>query len=764
MNRYIKKAVCLTAALAIAVAGLAGCGKQTEDESGKGAMGRYLEEEVSLPGNTGRVLAMERLNDNSLSLLTEDKETGERCLWKSADLGKSWEEDTLPGGLGLADCAYIDWACISKEGDIAVSAMPEASEVMVSQSFSLLYAKKGESLKALNLDGEKTDDMKVITGIAFSDSGKLIATYTYGTVCVIDPESGHVEQNIQPGETIQQVTNTEDTLLLLTDKGLKAYDMNTGESAEADRALSDELLKEMETEQKKLRNSVVFGYGKEEDKLFYCAGSGIYRHILGGTVVEQAVNGSLTSIGNPKTMLISLAVMDDDSFLVACSVDAEYKIYRYSYSADTSSVPEKEIKVYSLEDCSVLRQAISVYQKQNPDVYVDLEIGMSGEDSVTASDALRTLNTDIMAGKGPDILILDGMPVENYIQKGLLEDITDTVEAVSREDGLFENIMRTFEKDDKIYAVPLGFLLPVVQGDEAVVNAAESMNTLAEQIAEIREANPHTGRIMIPTDSSDFLEIFYNLENAAMRNEDGTLNEEALKAFLENMKKLYGEPITQEEQENTIRYFSAAEGVASNLDGLRLQSMVLLSQQSKAGAGWIGSVSQLVEILGVNEACGLDYTELKSEGKSVFLPYQSVGISSKSKEKELASDFLKALLGVEVQGTLNAAFPINQKGYEKVMEFAKTTYGGGGDDAAGGASITMSDSSGSMSSVNLGWPGEEELDGLKALLEQAEVPASTDDTIWNAVKEQGEKYLNEGLGLDEACSNIIQKVNLYLAE
>ncbi len=110
--------------------------------------------------------------------------------------------------------------------------------------------------------------------------------------------------------------------------------------------------------------------------------------------------------------------MDDDSFLVACSVDAEYKIYRYSYSADTSSVPEKEMKVYSLEDCSVLRQAISVYQKQNPDVYVDLEIGMSGEDSVTASDALRTLNTDIMAGKGPDILILDGSACGELYSEG----------------------------------------------------------------------------------------------------------------------------------------------------------------------------------------------------------------------------------------------------------------------------------------------------------------------------------------------------------
>ena len=49
-------------------------------------------------------------------------------------------------------------------------------------------------------------------------------------------------------------------------------------------------------------------------------------------------------------------------------------------------------------------------------------------------------------------------------------------------------------------------------------------------------------------------------------------------------------------------------------------------------------------------------------------------------------------------------------------------------------------------------------------MEKAEIPASTDDTIWNAVKEQGDKYLNEGLSLDETCSNIIRKVNLYLAE
>lgn len=303
-------------------------------------------------------------------------------------------------------------------------------------------------------------------------------------------------------------------------------------------------------------------------------------------------------------------------------------------------------------------------------------------------------------------------------------------------------------------------MIPAVQGEESFVNAAESLKALAEKISSIREENPDIGRVMIPTDSEMLLQIFYHLESTTMKKEDGTLDEEALRAFLENMKTIYGEPVTQEEQENPIGYFSAADGMVSGLDGLRLQAMGLLNQTSKAGAGWIGSVGQLVEILGVNDAFDLDYTEMKSEGKSVYLPYRNVGISSKSNEKELAADFLKVLLGEEVQSTLSTAFPINRKGYEKVLELGEQTYGGDG----GGASITMSGDSGNMPSLNMSWPEEEELDKLRSFLEKAEIPASTDDTIWNAVKEQGDKYLNESLSLDEACSNIIQKVNLYLAE
>lgn len=107
-------------------------------------------------------------------------------------------------------------------------------------------------------------------------------------------------------------------------------------------------------------------------------------------------------------------------------------LLKYAYSADASTVPDKELTVYALEDSSEIRQAISAFQKEHADIYVNLKIGRSGDNAVTADDALRTLNSDIMAGEGPDVIILDGMPVDNYIEKGLLMDISDVAEEIKK--------------------------------------------------------------------------------------------------------------------------------------------------------------------------------------------------------------------------------------------------------------------------------------------------------------------------------------------
>ena len=73
------------------------------------------------------------------------------------------------------------------------------------------------------------------------------------------------------------------------------------------------------------------------------------------------------------------------------------RLLSYEYSADTPTVPDTELTIYSLEENSGIRQAVVMFQKKYPDIYLTLETGMSGNDGVTRTDALKTLNTEIMA-------------------------------------------------------------------------------------------------------------------------------------------------------------------------------------------------------------------------------------------------------------------------------------------------------------------------------------------------------------------------------
>lgn len=89
------------------------------------------------------------------------------------------------------------------------------------------------------------------------------------------------------------------------------------------------------------------------------------------------------------------------SFVSAQNKDFfQEELVRYAFDPDIPSVPEKELTVYSLYDNYQMRTAITEFREENPDVYVDYETAMTGDDAMTVSDAIKTLNTNIMAGEG----------------------------------------------------------------------------------------------------------------------------------------------------------------------------------------------------------------------------------------------------------------------------------------------------------------------------------------------------------------------------
>ena len=60
---------------------------------------------------------------------------------------------------------------------------------------------------------------------------------------------------------------------------------------------------------------------------------------------------------------------------------------------------------------------ISEFQDKYPNTEIIYETGEGSEGTVTVADRIRALNARILAGDGPDILVLDGLPTESYIEK-----------------------------------------------------------------------------------------------------------------------------------------------------------------------------------------------------------------------------------------------------------------------------------------------------------------------------------------------------------
>ena len=164
--------------------------------------------------------------------------------------------------------------------------------------------------------------------------------------------------------------------------------------------------------------------------------------------MEQIVDGNLSMLSNPNYTINSAIRLEGDEFLV---LFANCKLMRFTYDPDAPAVPENMLKVYSLRESDDMRKAIAGFQSQNPDSFISYEVGMPEGAAVTREDALKKLNTQIMAGTGPDLLIMDDLPIRSYVEKGLLADLTEYLAQYSVENALYDPIINTMKIDGKAY-------------------------------------------------------------------------------------------------------------------------------------------------------------------------------------------------------------------------------------------------------------------------------------------------------------------------
>ncbi len=389
--------------------------------------------------------------------------------------------------------------------------------------------------------------------------------------------------------------------------------------------------------------------------------------------MEQLIDGSLVSIGSPMVSFLDVAAGPDGSFYLAAqdygSGEAVGKIFRYTYHEDVSAVPSTELDVYMLTDDAFMQQAATLFQKKYPDIYVNLQTGMTGDNAVTETDAIKTLNTEIMAGNGPDVMILDGLPDSTYVERGMLTDISGII----KDAGLLENIKSAYEEEDgSIYRMPTRFAMPLIFGKEEDLEKVTDLTTLADVVeshkAEYSMNFYATTKGAVP---GLLLETLSDTSAVSWMKEDGTLDETKIKEFLEQANRIY-----QAQLEALSAYFEAYGVNRSDMEAaysnVSRQDYPVSAGVSSVGSmellsyGGLYSPDELFMLTSVQKKRPeLVYKAFDGQAQNCFFPESLVGISAKAEEKEAAELFVEFLFSEDAQSTgKNTGFPVKQSAYE----------------------------------------------------------------------------------------------------
>lgn len=594
----------------------------------------------------------------------------------------------------------------------------------------------------------------VVSVAAFDSNKQLIVHDTLGGLYGIDCTDGSktVTFEIDEDTYIPYFDVVGTNCYIVTSDKVLCYDTTTGKETDELTALTEQICSD---DNLVYRNTdtglpVTFAKAENDNSIIFADYKGIFHYTTGGAVVEELVQGEQTALSNSGAIFYGVYMQDETHLFVAGNNGMEGALYSYTYDADASANLNQELNIYALQDSDTLRQAVIIFRQEYADIYVNLEIGMTDDNGVTLEDALKTLSTDILAGNGPDVLILDGMPVDSYVEKGILTDISDVVDEVKASDGLVDSIVKDSTKDGKIYAIPTRFLVSFITSDQQTVDAGKSTQALADRIETLAK-DKSTTYVVQQKMAEELLLDFYNVDSKNWVKEDGSLDETKVSDYLTQVKRIY-DVDDHSDIESYGNFFESGM-----CDGYRygtLDSMDLFAERCKVEFGTIADVEDFQLMLSAGTTDGAVYGVLSNGGTSSYVPFLQAGVVSGGNE-DAGKAFVKTLLGKEAGASSNG-IPVNEAALKDQI-----------NALMGWTETSMAfnrDGSDKIYTIEYRSMTQEEADAILAQLEAVEQSALTDRTIQNLVIEQGTSYVKGEQNLEETVNEITKKVNLYLAE
>lgn len=752
-------------------------GNDPSNSNANAAMGRYIETELSLPENVGNIISLVEKKDAALEIIynLDDTMIGPWYLATSSDQGKTWSEQT-PAWLKEIEQSNIQNIGYSSDDSMLVQYSLYSDEMWE----IIRNPEKRASLAGYHEDDEVTDmefPSTVILRVDAQgnttniDKSLLVPESNLpinGKIVLLengDIVAGSYFDIVQFDGTTLEAKNTfslqgypqnpdficqGDTLFVAAGDKILLYSLTTGEQTGE---IADTQPAPAQTEDSftvTYNNSSptkLLSTSADGNSIFYADTTGIYREVVGGNISEKIVDGTLSSFNMPSLTCKWFYALKGDSFLALFKEDDNYTLMSYAYSPDVPTIPNTELKVYSLQDNTTIRQAMTLFQRKNPDVYINYTVANSSAGAVSTSDLLRSLSTELLAGKGPDILVLDGMSIDSYIEKDVLLDLNSLLGESIAQGDYFGNIAKTYEKENKLYAIPARFSVPMLLATDSLSNI-DDFSTFMDAAAKEKDANREQyediSPIVLP---ARYISTFYPVCAPAWFQEDGSLKKEELSNFLSAIQKVAT-------ADADIPVTKALKGEEAAWGGL-----TWAYNHCGFVAGEILSTMNLSYWdAAIQEKKSGKITLLPGQVKNVYQPTSIVGINKNTTQTQLAQEFITLLLSNDVQkNNFEDGLPVNSTSLENAFNSPYKSF----DD---GMSIGTTNDDDVTEYLNITWFSDETISQLKQMIYSLDTPSLTDQLVLQSIIDESKDYFAGDRSLEDVVNSVAQKVDMYLSE
>lgn len=517
----------------------------------------------------------------------------------------------------------------------------------------------------------KGEEVNLLSG-EYNDISKFVYDYNENIIIFTNSEE---EVNIidlkNESEEVRKIdlsTNNKIDAICFNDEYLFFY--TSDEIIKMDKK-SNQIIDKVDLSNE-LQDMVIELYRSNGDYIYAVTNKGLYT-ISNDNKITKVFD--LSKILSTEFKLVKFKEINQDEYLMLFYdyEESKYILKKFKIQEDDIKLEKKTFTIYSLYENEIINQVIRKYSSENENVDIKYEIGIETMDSSkTVNDEIKNLNIDIVSGNGPDLIVLDDLPIKSYVDKGLLLNLNDISSQIIGGENLFNNFFEILKNNkSEIHFVPLRFALQSISAKE--INDINNLNKLTEVIKTLDGKE----NIMDIYEPSDLVWLLYR-----SCGEDWIINENEIERnklieFLNSTKTIYNIIVNSISDEKLNKDYDKRERFGDALNGESYSSVnyydrnnldeILYSNGPRINISNITTIYDLSKIESIKKYRNdINYEFWNGQDTQFIIPVCSIGINSKSEAIDLASEFLIKCFNYDYQRVAqDCGLPVNLNVFRK---------------------------------------------------------------------------------------------------